>query len=87
MNAKELFWLNLERYRKLRNLTFDELARRTNQTPSALHRLRNRKSNIGIESLDKYAKALDVKVIDLLEIWTDDEWHSYFSANQEGVNN
>ena len=33
-----------------------------------------KESNIPIESIAKYAKALEVQPIELFEVWTDEEW-------------
>lgn len=76
-NSRLIFWRNIDRYVALRGMTFNQLAQKTKQNYSALQTLRTRQSNIGIESMTKYANALDIQLVDLLEDWTDEEWESY----------
>lgn len=83
MNAKETFWKNVERRLELNDMTMDDLANKIHQTPSSFKRLWNKKANIGIESLTKYADALDMQVFELLEEWTDEEWLEIIGLSKE----
>lgn len=74
MNAKDTFWKNVERRIELNDMTINDLANKIHQTPSSFKKLWDKKANIGIESLTKYAEALNVQVFELLEDWTDQEW-------------
>lgn len=84
MNAKETFWKNVERRLELNDMTMDDLANKIHQTPASFKRLWSKKANIGIESLTKYADALDTQVFELFENWTDEGWMEIIGLSKEG---
>lgn len=83
MNSREIFWKNVERRLESNDMTRDDLAKKINQTPASFKRLWSKKANIGIESLTKYANALDIQVFELLEDWTDEEWMEIIGLSKE----
>ena len=52
MNSKEIFGINLRHFRKLNNLTQEELSERLDITPAHLSRIENGKSFVTAELLD-----------------------------------
>ena len=74
MNTREIFLLNVRRYLGLKDISNRTLAKRIDSTESVVVKLMEKESNIPIESIAKYARALEVQPIDLFEIWTDEEW-------------
>ena len=76
LNTREIFWLNVKRYLALKDISNRTLAKRIDSNESVVVRLMEKKSNIPIESIAKYARALELQPIDLFEIWTDEEWEN-----------
>ena len=76
LNTREIFWLNVKRYLALKDISNRTLAKRIDSNESVVVRLIEKKSNIPIESIAKYARALELQPIDLFEIWTDEEWEN-----------
>ncbi len=76
LNTREIFWLNVKRYLALKDISNRTLAKRIDSTESVVVKLMENESNIPIESIAKYARALEVQPIDLFEVWTDEEWEN-----------
>ena len=76
LNTREIFWLNVKRYLALKDISNRALAKRIDSNESVVVKLMEKESNIPIESIAKYARALEVQPIDLFEIWTDEEWEN-----------
>ena len=74
LNTREIFWLNVKRYLALKDISNRTLAKRIDSNESVVVKLMEKESNIPIESIAKYARALEVQPIDLFEVWTDEEW-------------
>ena len=76
LNTREIFWLNVKRYLALKDISNRTLAKRIDSNEAVVVKLMEKESNIPIESIAKYARALDVQPIDLFEIWTNEEWEN-----------
>lgn len=83
MDTKENFWLNVKRYMRLNDINAKKLAKRIDSNSTVVKKLMQRKANLGIESVYKYAKALEVQPIDLFEEWTDEEWEQVLDGKVE----
>lgn len=60
MNTKDLFGENLKHFRKLNNLTQDELSEKLGITPKHLSRIENGKSFVTAELLDTLCLIFDI---------------------------
>ena len=85
LNTREIFWLNVKRYLALKDISNRTLAKRIDSNESVVVRLMEKKSNIPIESIAKYARALEVQPIDLFEVWTDEEWENMENGGANNV--
>lgn len=74
LNTREIFWVNVKRYLALKDISNATLAKRIKSSEPVVVKLMEKESNIPIESIAKYARALEVQPIDLFEVWTDEEW-------------
>ncbi|MGI6154418.1 MAG: helix-turn-helix domain-containing protein [Enterococcus lemanii] len=83
MDTKENFWLNVNRYMHLNAIDAKLLAERVDSSSTVVKKLMHRKANFGIESVYKYAKALEIQPIDLFEEWTDEEWEQVLDEKVE----
>lgn len=82
VNTRINFWVNVKRYLALKDISNATLAKRIKSSEPVVVKLMEKESNIPIESIAKYARALEVQPIDLFEVWTDEEWEE--SKNMEG---
>lgn len=73
MTLKKLIGMQIKKYRKLRNLTQEELAEMVDIDPRHLSRLENGKNYPGLVTLEKISGALDVEVKVLFDYQEDDE--------------
>ena len=76
VNTRINFWVNVKRYLALKDISNATLAKRIKSSEAVVVKLMEKESNIPIESIAKYARALEVQPIDLFEIWTDEEWEN-----------
>ena len=83
MDTKENFWLNVNRYMHLNAIDAKLLAKRVDSSSTVVKKLMHRKAILGIESVYKYAKALEVQPIDLFEEWTEEEWGQVLDGKAE----
>lgn len=74
VNTRINFWVNVKRYLALKDISNATLAKRIKSSEPVVVKLMEKESNIPIESVGKYARALEVQSIDLFEVWTDEEW-------------
>ena len=74
VNTRINFWVNVKRYLALKDISNATLAKRIKSSEQVVVKLMEKESNIPIESVGKYARALEVQPIDLFEVWTDEEW-------------
>ena len=77
VNTRINFWVNVKRYLALKDISNATLAKRIKSNESVVVKLMEKESNIPIESIAKYARALEVQPIDLFEVWTDEEWEKF----------
>ena len=76
VNTRINFWVNVKRYLALKDISNATLAKRIKSSEAVVVKLMEKESNIPIESIAKYARALELQPIDLFEIWTDEEWEN-----------
>ena len=74
VNTRINFWVNVKRYLALKDISNATLAKRIKSSEAVVVKLMEKESNIPIESIAKYARALEVQPIELFEVWTDEEW-------------
>ncbi len=65
MEAKKVVGWNLRRMRVAKGFTIEELADRADADPSFVARLERGQVNVGIVMLDRLAKQLGAKLVDL----------------------
>jgi transcriptional regulator with XRE-family HTH domain len=65
MDARKLVGWNVRRQRVAKNLTIEELAARVDTDDSFLGRLERGQVNVGIDMLQRIARRLGVKLVDL----------------------
>ena len=65
MNLKKLFGINVQKYRKLRNLTQEKLSEIVGVDPASISAIETGKYFVSAENLYKISQALNVKISDL----------------------
>ncbi|OGG13320.1 transcriptional regulator [Candidatus Gottesmanbacteria bacterium RIFCSPHIGHO2_01_FULL_39_10] len=66
-NKRELFGKNIRKYRKLQNISQEELAFRSNLHRTYISDIERGQRNVSLDNIDKLAKALNIKITKLLE--------------------
>ena len=66
-NKRELFGKNIRKYRKLQNISQEELAFRSNLHRTYISDIERGQRNVPLDNIDKLAKALNIKITKLLE--------------------
>ncbi|WP_368250934.1 helix-turn-helix domain-containing protein [Enterococcus sp. 2201sp1_2201st1_B8_2201SCRN_220225] len=74
----ETFWVNMERYQELRGLDDKQIAQHLGIRRDSWREYRSMKQSPKLQRVEKLAKILRVKPIDLLESWTEKEWREVF---------
>lgn len=63
----EVVWKNIERYRIEKNVRVSHLCRRTDYASSQYYGTKNKKGQLKPSQIQKFAKILGVKTLDLFE--------------------
>lgn len=83
IDYNEVFWTNVIRYQKLRKLSNSEMAEKTNQLRHSFVNAKSTRRGTSIKRLGLFARALDVQDVDLVEVWSDEEWEAYLKESAD----
>lgn len=73
-NIVNTFWLNVDRYQKLHNVSDQHIARTLGISLVSWGNYRRQRPNATLKRIEDLAEALDVTPVDLMEVWTIAEW-------------
>lgn len=85
-DLNEIFWRNVARWQKYRNLTNQAMACELGIKEASYAVNKYNRVGVSVKKLGRYADALEIDPIDLLDEWTDEEWERFVEGQKGGRN-